>query len=158
VAFTKVLIIYQIYHTWIHSLHHSSLSPPLIPEIVSKGIMFPFTCMCTQYLHPVHPPIPFPHVALPTGTNITRQDLFCSSALRFYKRKMIFLFICDSYTGNFLVAFPYVYVLLINFVCLLYFSSFCPSPTLMVVSKVYIHSCVFHIWENTLGFWPSEPG
>jgi hypothetical protein len=28
VAFTKVLTIYQIYHTWIHPLHHSPLSPP----------------------------------------------------------------------------------------------------------------------------------
>jgi hypothetical protein len=28
VAFTKVLIVYQIYHTWIHPLHHSPLSLP----------------------------------------------------------------------------------------------------------------------------------
>jgi hypothetical protein len=28
VAFTKVLKIYQIYHTWIHSIHHSPLTSP----------------------------------------------------------------------------------------------------------------------------------
>jgi hypothetical protein len=27
VAFTKVLTVYQIYHTWMHPLHHSPLSP-----------------------------------------------------------------------------------------------------------------------------------
>jgi hypothetical protein len=37
VAFTKVITIYQIYHTWIHPLHHFPLfSPPPIPGIVSK--------------------------------------------------------------------------------------------------------------------------
>jgi hypothetical protein len=43
---------------------------PLIPGIVSAGLIFPFTDMCTQYLHCVHLPIPFPHSLLPpTGTN-----------------------------------------------------------------------------------------
>jgi hypothetical protein len=40
VAFTKVLTIYQIYHTWIHPLYHSPLYPhALIPGIVSTGII-----------------------------------------------------------------------------------------------------------------------
>jgi hypothetical protein len=55
VVFTKVLIIYQILHTWIHPLHHSSLffHPPT-PGVVSVGILFLFTNMCTRYLHYIH--------------------------------------------------------------------------------------------------------
>jgi hypothetical protein len=49
VAFTKVLTMYHIYHTWIHHLHCSPLSAP-IPGIVSMGIIFAFTYMCTHYL------------------------------------------------------------------------------------------------------------
>jgi hypothetical protein len=71
VAFTKVLTVYQIYHTWIYLLHHSPLSPfPTIPGIVSKGIIFPFIYICTQYLHYIHPSTPFPYLfPPPTGTN-----------------------------------------------------------------------------------------
>jgi sterol desaturase/sphingolipid hydroxylase (fatty acid hydroxylase superfamily) len=48
VEFTEVLVIYQIYYSWIHSVHHSPSSPsPPYPEIVSTGLIFPFTCMCT---------------------------------------------------------------------------------------------------------------
>jgi hypothetical protein len=71
VAFTKVL---KIYHTWIHRLHSSPLfPPPPIHGIVSTGIIFPFTYMCTkpkknterkkeqymytQYLHYIRPPM-----------------------------------------------------------------------------------------------------
>jgi hypothetical protein len=52
-------------------LHHSPLSfSPLIPGIVSTGINFPFTYMCTQYLHHIHPPMPLPYLLPPpTGTN-----------------------------------------------------------------------------------------
>jgi hypothetical protein len=61
VAFTKVLSMYQIYYTWIYSLHHSPLStPPLIPGIVSTGTIFAFTDMCTHILHHIHPPTLFP--------------------------------------------------------------------------------------------------
>jgi hypothetical protein len=36
----------------IHPLHHSPLFLlPSIPRIVSTGLIFPFTYMCTQYLH-----------------------------------------------------------------------------------------------------------
>jgi hypothetical protein len=40
------------------------LYPPLpIPGVVSTGIIFPFTYMCTQYLHNIHPPMfTFPHL------------------------------------------------------------------------------------------------
>jgi hypothetical protein len=71
VAVTKVLTICQIYHTWIHALHHSSLSStPPIHVIISTGIIFPFTYMCTQYLYYIHSPTPFSHILpFPTGTN-----------------------------------------------------------------------------------------
>jgi hypothetical protein len=47
----------------------SFISPP-IPEIVSTGIIFPFIYMCTQYLHYIHPPIPFLYHLRPSnGTN-----------------------------------------------------------------------------------------
>jgi hypothetical protein len=62
VAFTKVLTMYQIYHTWIHPLHHCPLTPPSpIPRMVSTGIIFAFTYTCTPFLLHIHP--------LPTGTN-----------------------------------------------------------------------------------------
>jgi hypothetical protein len=80
VAFTKVLPMYQIYHTWIHPLHHSHLSPTPIPGTVSTGIIFPFTYMYTQYLYHIHLPTPFPHLLpTPTGTNTT--DRTCSALL-----------------------------------------------------------------------------
>jgi hypothetical protein len=85
IAFIKVL---KIYHTWIH-LHHSPLSPlSHIPGIVSTGIIFTFTYMCTQYLYRTHPCSPFPHL-LPslTGTNPPRQDLYHPPSLHFVKEK-----------------------------------------------------------------------
>jgi hypothetical protein len=43
---------YQTYHSWIHPLHYSPLSPYLpIPGVVSTSIIFPFTFMWTLYLH-----------------------------------------------------------------------------------------------------------
>jgi hypothetical protein len=43
VTFIKVL---TIYHSWLHLLHHSLLSPPSpIPGIVSTGLIFPFSWM-----------------------------------------------------------------------------------------------------------------
>jgi hypothetical protein len=66
VAFTKVLTIYKIYHTWIHPLHHSLLPPSPVSGTVSTGIIFPFVHMCTQHLHYIHliHPMPFPHLLL----------------------------------------------------------------------------------------------
>jgi hypothetical protein len=46
-----------------YPLHHSPSSPsPPIPGLVSTDLIFPFTYMCTQYLHYIHPPTPFPHL------------------------------------------------------------------------------------------------
>jgi hypothetical protein len=78
-------------HTWIHSLYHPTLFllPP-IPGIVSTGIIFPFTYMCTQYLHYIQHLTPLPHI-LPTATGTMplypRQDLLCPPVLRFCRRK-----------------------------------------------------------------------
>jgi hypothetical protein len=43
-------------------LYHSPLPPPPISGIVSTGIMFPFTYMCTQYLQYIHAPMAFTHL------------------------------------------------------------------------------------------------
>jgi hypothetical protein len=59
-AFTKVLIIYQIYHTWIHPSPLLSFTSPSILVTVSTDIMSAFTYMCIHYLHYNHPPIPLP--------------------------------------------------------------------------------------------------
>jgi hypothetical protein len=50
VAFTKVLIMYQIYHTWIHPLHHSFNPLPLFLEQFQQVIIFAFAYMCIYYL------------------------------------------------------------------------------------------------------------
>jgi hypothetical protein len=57
VAFTKVLTMYQIYYTWIHSLHHSPLSPHSWNGF--KRYHFSFTFIWTQYFHYIHSPMPF---------------------------------------------------------------------------------------------------
>jgi hypothetical protein len=45
-------------------------SPSPIPGILSTGIIFLFAYTCTQYLHHIHPPMPFSHLlSPPTGTN-----------------------------------------------------------------------------------------
>jgi hypothetical protein len=51
VTFTKIL---AIYCSWIHSaLHHSPLSLPApIPGVISTGLIFPFTYICTQDFQP----------------------------------------------------------------------------------------------------------
>jgi hypothetical protein len=68
----------EVYHSWIHSPHHSPLSP--ISGIVSTDTIFPLTYMCTQYLHHIHPLTTFPLLPFshwyqpPPPTN--SQDLF----------------------------------------------------------------------------------
>jgi hypothetical protein len=70
VAFTKVLNSVLNISTWIHLSTLSFILPFLIPGVVSTGIIFAFTYMCTQYLHCIHPPIPFPcHLSTPTAIN-----------------------------------------------------------------------------------------
>jgi hypothetical protein len=120
VPFTKVLAMYQMYHT--HSPPCSLLSSPLlIPGLVSTGIIFTFTYMCTHFLYHSHPPILFPTTSLLPLVPIPAhtQDLFHLLLLWFCRRKkgkakkknMKFLPVWDrgSYTGSFLSIFPYIY-------------------------------------------------
>jgi hypothetical protein len=75
-------------------LHHSPLfSPPPIPGIVSTGIIFQFTVMCTQYLHYIHPPTPFLHLLTPSywyQPHPIRQNLFPSSCSLVLQKKWHF--------------------------------------------------------------------
>jgi hypothetical protein len=56
--------------------------------------------MCTQYLHLVHLPMPFP-----TSTSLPLVDLLYPPVLQFCKRKINDIFICLRYTIFFKV-FP----------------------------------------------------
>jgi hypothetical protein len=87
VAFTKVLIIHQIYHTCIHTLHCSLLSLPApIPGIVSTDLIFSFTYMCTEYCHHIHPPLPSPHNLHLTDTNPQAGPALPSCSLFLFKK------------------------------------------------------------------------
>jgi hypothetical protein len=87
VAFTKVLTIYEIFHIWIHPLHHSPCLPS-IPGIVSTGIIFPLINICTQYLYYIHSPTPS---AFPPPTGIKSSGRTYSALLfsNFVKEKKI---------------------------------------------------------------------
>jgi hypothetical protein len=92
VAFTEVLKIYQIYHIWIHPLHHSPSSPPTpISGIVSTGLIFHLhTCVhsiCTIFT----PRLPFPHLLPPPpvpASLLSKAGLVLSSCFKFYFYKM----------------------------------------------------------------------
>jgi hypothetical protein len=91
-TFTKVLII-----SYLNSSPQpfSFIPPPVIPRIVSTGIIFSFTYMCTQYLHNIHPPMTFLHfLPLPLVPASPRQVLFHSLVLWFSKRKISGIFAC----------------------------------------------------------------
>jgi hypothetical protein len=96
----------ETHHTWVHALHHSPLFHLLLmPGIVSTGIFFLLTYMCTQRLYYIHLPSPFPHI-FPPPTGINSPDRTCSAPLfsDFVKDKKN-LFVQDSCTGTFLVTF-----------------------------------------------------
>jgi hypothetical protein len=143
VVFIKVLTMYQIYHTWIHSLPYSLSSSIPSPWTVSSGIIFAFAYMCIHYLHHIHPPTPFPSLPPPPSQQCQhppRQNLFCQSVLRFCRIKnikdkeknMAFLLVWDteSYTEKFFVLFPCIYVLQPQLLHLYQTSSLLPSPYL----------------------------
>jgi hypothetical protein len=71
--------------------------PPYLEQF--QQVSFYITYMCTQFLHRIHPPTPFP-----TGTNTSLW--FCRR--KWKKKKMTFLLVWDkgSYTGSFLMLFP----------------------------------------------------
>jgi hypothetical protein len=58
VAFTQILTAYQIYHSWIHPLHRSSLSPPISWNSFNRShfciCIHVYTFFCTIFilLHP----------------------------------------------------------------------------------------------------------
>jgi hypothetical protein len=85
VAFSKALKIYQIFLTWIHPLNTSFIFLPPSPGIISTGVIFPFAYMCTQYLHYIRLPTPFPtSFLLPLEPNRPQpQEIFCTLALQF---------------------------------------------------------------------------
>jgi hypothetical protein len=90
VTFTKFLTIYQ---SWIHPFHHSLLScPPPIPGIVSTIFIFPFSCMCTEYYHHIHPSTPFPYVLLPPSVPHPPDRNFLPSCSLVLLKNGIFFF------------------------------------------------------------------
>jgi hypothetical protein len=164
VAFTKI---FTIYHTWIHPLHNSPLSPPpLILGIVLTGLIFPFTFMCTQHLHLIHPPIPFPtSSALPLVPIPQTGPVLLSGFVK--EKKWHFCFFKIAIQAVSLWHF-YVYMYYNLFISwlvhLFYFSSFCLSLFLMVIStglKIlysflyreyinHIHLYFSHMWNIDL--------
>jgi hypothetical protein len=97
VAFAKVLKIYQIYHIWIYLLPWSPLSSLPIPKIVSAGTIFAFTYICTQFLHYIHPPIPFPCHHLPPSTGHWFPPPLCKTFSTKFSLSLFwnFIRICD---------------------------------------------------------------
>jgi hypothetical protein len=68
-----------IKYTWIHPLHHSSLSPHPYSWNSFNRYHFPiYVYMCTQYLRHTHSPIPFPHTLVLTTLHPCR---ICSALL-----------------------------------------------------------------------------
>jgi hypothetical protein len=113
---SKVLTMYQIYHTWIHPLH-CFLSPPSPEQFQQVSFLHLQTCVytiCTIFillpLSMLHPPF------LQCQPHPTLQSLFHPLVFPFCRRKnirdnqrnMVFLLIWDkgSYTRRFLVFFP----------------------------------------------------
>jgi hypothetical protein len=92
VAFTKVLTMYQMYHSWIHPLHLYHPSPYCCNT--SIGNIFAFTYMCTHFCTvftllppfpatfslPLLPPLPLSGPVLPSCSPIMykkRKRQFC---------------------------------------------------------------------------------
>jgi hypothetical protein len=90
VAFTQVLTMYRVYHAWIHLGNgSSSSSSPPIPRVVSTGIIFAFTYMCTHFctictILPLFPNTPQHWCQLSPTPG---KDLFCLPVLWFCRRK-----------------------------------------------------------------------
>jgi hypothetical protein len=77
VAFTKALRIYQMYHIWIHPLHHSPLSllPPFLDSF-NKTHFSIYIHVYTIFVLYLPSYRLSPHSPHPTGTNPLRQYLF----------------------------------------------------------------------------------
>jgi hypothetical protein len=82
--------------------------PTPIPGIVSKGIIFPFTYIYTQYLYHIHPLTPFPHFS-PFSVVPTPQDKTCSTIqFPFFFIEITYQF--DVNISIFFDAFSKIYV------------------------------------------------
>jgi hypothetical protein len=95
VTVIKVLI---IYHSWIHPLHHSTLSS--LPHSWNSFNMSHFSIFIHEYIifHHIHPPTPFPYVLPLPLVPTPRQDLFCLPVLCFgKKRKHTHLFLYKEF-------------------------------------------------------------
>jgi hypothetical protein len=112
--------------------------------------------MNTKYFHHTRLPSPFPYAfPAPTGTYPWKGAIL-PSCPSFKKKKENFL-VYGSYTGVFVVTFPYIHVLYAELVYPFHYSPFYPSPLLMVTSTgfdvpysymyrkymVYIHPLYF---------------
>jgi hypothetical protein len=82
---------HKIYHTWIHPLYCSPLSPNLQNhEVVSTGIIFAFTCTYTPFFCTVFTLLlPFPNTSLLFLVPVLSpgQDWFYLSVVQFCKRR-----------------------------------------------------------------------
>jgi hypothetical protein len=79
VAFTNILTIYQIHHSWIHPLSFLFILPFPIPGIVLTCLIFPLTYMCTHYFYHIYPLSPFPQLVVLWLVPIPQTGLLLSS-------------------------------------------------------------------------------
>jgi hypothetical protein len=77
VAFIEVLTLYQIYHTWIHPLYHSPLSPTSNSWNSFNRYHFSIYVLVHIIFAYFNPSTPFPHFLPPsTGTECHWQNMF----------------------------------------------------------------------------------
>jgi hypothetical protein len=94
----KVLIMYWIYHTFIHlpATLFFFTPPPPIPGKVSAGTIVAFTYMCTHYLHWVLTLFPFPTTSslplVPTSHSALLFSNFVEEKRLKIKRKTCFCY------------------------------------------------------------------
>jgi hypothetical protein len=129
VAFTKVVILYQIHHTWIHPLHQSPLS--LFPHSWNSYNRSSFSIYIHMYT--IFTLYSFSHTLLlhfpPSHWyQSPRQDLFCPLVFQFCKRKKVtFLFkiaiqgvslwhLCMCYNPNWFICSIFLPSSLVPFV------------------------------------------
>jgi hypothetical protein len=70
---------------------------PHIPGIVSTDIIFPFTYMFPQYLHHIHPSMPFPHLFLLYWYQPPQMGPVLSSCFLILYKKRIGMFSYQSF-------------------------------------------------------------
>jgi hypothetical protein len=110
------------------------LNPPpssfsFIPEVVSRGIIFPFTYICTQYTHPFSHLLPTLTGTAPSSLARTCSDLLFSDFVK--EKKWHFCLVKVAIRGVSLWHFHVYMYYNLNW---LYFSSFYLTPLLMVIS------------------------